>query len=73
MKVIFEIDSKDSELLNSLFSDAAVQCIKMRMDLMVRNSKDNSDDPMVEHMCNFYDEKIEFYEKMAKTIKFEKE
>lgn len=67
MKVTFEIDSKDSELLNSLFSDAAVQCTKMKMDLMVRNRNDNSDDPMFEHMCNFYDEKIVFYEKMKKN------
>lgn len=73
MKVTFEIDGEDSELLNNLFTDAVVHCCRMKIDLMVKNSKRDTDDPMFEHMCDFYDEKIEFYENMAKTIKFEKE
>ena len=68
MKVSFELDKDDNtDLLNNLFSDAIVHCHRM---IMTELKKDESN-PLRQHMLDYYEEKIRFYEKLESRLKME--
>ena len=74
-KVTIEYD--DSELLGCMFQDAISHCLMMKMNLLVKmqKEKDTTADKeklLDDHMQEFYDDKIEAYEKMRKSITWEK-
>lgn len=65
MKVSFELDDDDNtDLLNSLFSDAIRHCCRMI-------STELNNDPLRQHMLDYYEEKIAFYEKLGSRLKME--
>jgi hypothetical protein len=68
MKVSFELDEDDNaDLLNSLFSDAMSNCLRMKLTEL---KKDESD-PLRQRMLDYYEEKIKFYEKLGNRLKME--
>lgn len=74
-KVTMQYD--DSELLGCMFRDAISHCLMMKMNLLVKmqKEKDTATDKeklLDDHMQEFYDDKIEAYEKMRKSITWEK-
>ena len=73
-KVTIEYD--DSELLGCMFRDAITHCIRMKMELLVKMQKEKDTATEQEklldnHMHEFYDEKIEAYEKMKSSMTWE--
>lgn len=74
-KVTIEYD--DSELLGCMFQDAIVYCLIMKTELIVKmgREKDTATEKeklLDEHMLEFYDDKIEAYEKMKSSMSWEK-
>ena len=74
-KVTIEYD--DSELLGCMFRDAIAHCLMMKMELLVKmgREKDTATEKeklLDNHMQEFYDDKIEAYEKMKSSMTWEK-
>lgn len=70
MKISFEIDEQDLDLVSKLFRDAQVQCLQRKMNLMVE-VKCRQVTELDGYRMDFYERKRQFYEKMAKTFKVE--
>jgi len=73
-KVTIEYD--DSELLGCMFRDAIIHCHTMKMELLVKMGKEKDtateEQKLLDnHMLEFYDDKIEAYEKMRDSMSWE--
>jgi hypothetical protein len=75
-KVTIEYD--DSELLGCMFRDAIAHCLMMKMDLMARTERakatmSEEEKLLDNHMLEFYDDKVEAYEKMRDSMTWDNE